>query len=93
MFMTYHTSKACLQLVNSETCLMNLLHSNMKLVMPGLMLTSLLASLDQTIVAVALPTIVSDIGGESGYSWVGTAYLLSKLLVTYFTSPSLMRFF
>lgn len=37
-----------------------------------------LAALDQTIVAVALPTIVRDIGGATGYSWVGSAYLLSK---------------
>lgn len=39
-----------------------------------------LASLDQTIVAVALPTIVNDIGGATGYSWVGSSYLLSTLL-------------
>lgn len=43
-----------------------------------LMLTLFLAALDQTIAAVALPTIVRDIGGESGYSWVGSAYLLSE---------------
>lgn len=43
------------------------------------MLAVFLAALDQTIAAVALPTIVKDIGGESGYSWVGSAYLLSKL--------------
>lgn len=40
--------------------------------------TVFLAALDQTIAAVALPTIVADIGGESGYSWVGSAYLLSE---------------
>ena len=44
-----------------------------------LMLAVFLAALDQTIAAVALPTIVKDIGGESGYSWVGSAYLLSRL--------------
>lgn len=36
-----------------------------------------LAALDQTIVAVALPTIVKDIGGAAAYSWIGSAYLLS----------------
>ncbi|EJD03251.1 MFS general substrate transporter [Fomitiporia mediterranea MF3/22] len=51
-------------------------HNNMKLVFPGLMLAVFLAALDQTIAAVALPTIVRDIGGQSGYSWVGSAYLL-----------------
>lgn len=44
------------------------------------MLTVFLAALDQTIAAVALPTIVKDIGGASGYSWVGSAYLLSVCL-------------
>ncbi|EIW79090.1 MFS general substrate transporter [Coniophora puteana RWD-64-598 SS2] len=52
--------------------------NNLKLVFPGLMLTTFLAAMDQTIAAVALPTIVKDIGGESGYSWVGTAYLLGS---------------
>ena len=46
-----------------------------------LMLTVFLAAMDQTIAAVALPTIVKDIGGESGYSWVGSAYLLSETLL------------
>lgn len=36
----------------------------------------LLASLDQTIVATALPTIVRDLGGLDQLSWVVTAYLL-----------------
>ncbi|TDL25972.1 MFS general substrate transporter [Rickenella mellea] len=51
-------------------------YNNMKIVFPGLMLTVFLAALDQTIAAVALPTIIRDIGGQSGYSWVGSAYLL-----------------
>lgn len=37
-----------------------------------------LAAMDQTITAIALPTIIRDIGGESGYSWAGTAYLLGS---------------
>ncbi|KZS98567.1 MFS general substrate transporter [Sistotremastrum niveocremeum HHB9708] len=53
-------------------------YNNLKIVFPGLMLSVLLAALDQTIVATALPTIVADIGGESGYSWAGTAYLLAS---------------
>ena len=44
----------------------------------GLMVTLLLAALDQTIVATALPRIVSDLGGLSSYSWVFTAYLLAS---------------
>ena len=43
----------------------------------GLMVTLLLAALDQTIVATALPRIVSDLGGITQYSWVFTAYMLT----------------
>jgi EmrB/QacA subfamily drug resistance transporter len=43
----------------------------------GLMVTLLLAALDQTIVATALPRIVGDLGGLTQYSWVFTAYLLA----------------
>jgi EmrB/QacA subfamily drug resistance transporter len=43
----------------------------------GLMAALLLASLDQTIVATALPRIVSDLGGLGLYSWAFTAYVLA----------------
>jgi EmrB/QacA subfamily drug resistance transporter len=48
----------------------------------GLLLVMLLAALDQTIVATALPTIVGDLGGLSHISWVVTAYLLAQTAVT-----------
>jgi EmrB/QacA subfamily drug resistance transporter len=51
-------------------------------VMSGLMLVMLLASLDQTIVSTALPTIVGDLGGLEHLSWVVTAYLLAVTVVT-----------
>src|SRR4051794_39766845 len=51
-------------------------------VMGGLMLVMLLASLDQTIVSTALPTIVKDLGGLEHLSWVVTAYLLAVTVVT-----------
>src|SRR4051794_29333893 len=47
-------------------------------VFSGLMLGMLLASLDQTIVATALPTIVGELGGLRHLSWVVTAYLLTS---------------
>ncbi|KAF8608521.1 MFS general substrate transporter [Ceratobasidium sp. AG-I] len=53
-------------------------HNNLKLVFPGLMLTVFLAAMDQTIVSTALPAMIADLGGSSGYSWVGTAYLLTS---------------
>jgi EmrB/QacA subfamily drug resistance transporter len=46
----------------------------------ALMLVLLLASLDQTIVSTALPTIVGDLGGISHLSWVVTAYLLAATI-------------
>jgi MFS family permease len=48
----------------------------------ALMLAILLAALDQTIVATALPTIVSDLGGLEHLSWVVTAYLLASTAAT-----------
>src|SRR4051794_18647796 len=42
----------------------------------------LLAALDQTIVATALPTIVGDLGGLTHISWVVSAYLLAQTAVT-----------
>jgi EmrB/QacA subfamily drug resistance transporter len=48
----------------------------------ALMLAMLLAALDQTIVATALPTIVSDLGGLSHLSWVVTAYILASTATT-----------
>ncbi len=51
-------------------------------VIGALLLVMLLAALDQTIVATALPTIVSDLGGLEHISWVVTAYLLAQTVAT-----------
>jgi EmrB/QacA subfamily drug resistance transporter len=48
----------------------------------GLMLAMLLAALDQTIVATALPTIVADLGGAEHLSWVVTSYMLASTVTT-----------
>ena len=48
-----------------------------RLIFAALLLVVLLASLDQTIVSTALPTIVGDLGGLDHLSWVVTAYLLT----------------
>jgi EmrB/QacA subfamily drug resistance transporter len=42
----------------------------------------LLSALDQTVVATALPTIVSDLGGAGHLSWVVTSYLLAQTVST-----------
>jgi len=51
-------------------------------VVGALMLTMLLAALDQTIVSTALPTIVGELGGLNHLSWVVTSYLLAITVVT-----------
>jgi EmrB/QacA subfamily drug resistance transporter len=52
------------------------------LILVALLSGMLLAALDQTIVATALPTIVGDLGGASHLSWVVTAYLLASTAST-----------
>src|SRR5436190_5700793 len=51
-----------------------------RLIFGALLLVLLLASLDQTIVSTALPTIVGDLGGIEHLSWVVTAYLLASTI-------------
>src|SRR6516164_9210861 len=53
-------------------------HQRVRLIFAALLLVLLLASLDQTIVSTALPTIVGDLGGLQHLSWVVTAYLLAS---------------
>ncbi len=48
------------------------------LTMAGVMLAMFLSSLDQTVVATAMPRIIADIGGFDRYTWVTTAYLVSS---------------
>ena len=52
-----------------------------KLIVMGAVLLGLfLGALDQTIVGVALPKIVSDLQGSDLYTWVVTAYLLTSTI-------------
>src|SRR5581483_9698641 len=57
-------------------------NERVRLIFSALLLVLLLASLDQTIVSTALPTIVGDLGGLAHLSWVVTAYLLASTVVT-----------
>lgn len=49
------------------------------IVFVGLQLGMMLSTLDNTIVATALPTISRDLGGISRLAWVVTAYLLAQV--------------
>src|SRR5579883_1065186 len=46
----------------------------------GLVLTLLLAALDQTIVGTSEPRIIASLNGFDRYPWVTTAYLLSSTI-------------
>ncbi|MBL7549156.1 MFS transporter [Frankia sp. AgB1.9] len=52
------------------------------LILIALGIGMLLAALDQTIVATALPTIVGDLGDAQHLSWIVTAYLLASTVST-----------
>src|ERR1041384_3966199 len=49
-------------------------------IISGVMLALLLASLDQTIVSTAMPTIVEELHGLEHFSWVFTAYMLGSTI-------------
>ena len=55
--------------------------TSVALVISSVAVLLLLASLDQTIVSTALPTIVADLGGLEHLSWVVTAYILASTIV------------
>ncbi|MCL4296627.1 MAG: MFS transporter [Anaerolineae bacterium] len=48
------------------------------LVTIGIMLSLFLASMEATVIATAMPTIVGQLGGLSIYSWVFSAYMLAS---------------
>ena len=57
-------------------------HRQILVIFSGLMLGMLLAALDHTIVATALPTITGELGGLNHLSWVVTSYLLASTVAT-----------
>ena len=46
----------------------------------GLLLTLLLAALDQTIVGTAMPRVIAELNGFDRYPWVTTSYLLTSTI-------------
>ncbi|WP_438827365.1 MDR family MFS transporter [Streptomyces otsuchiensis] len=53
-----------------------------RIVLVALMISALLAMLDNMIIATAMPTIVGDLGGLAHLSWVVTAYTLATAAST-----------
>ncbi|BBX02428.1 MFS transporter [Mycolicibacterium moriokaense] len=66
--------------LESPSALISLRRRN--IIFVAVLLGMLLAALDQTIVATALPTVVADLGGAGHQSWVVTSYLLASTIVT-----------
>jgi hypothetical protein len=52
------------------------------LIMFSLAIATLLVALDITIVTTALPTIAEEFNSASGYTWVGSAYLIANSAAT-----------
>jgi len=57
-------------------------HREVVIILLGLLTGMVLAALDGTIVATALPTITADLGGVDSISWVVTAYMLATTVST-----------
>jgi EmrB/QacA subfamily drug resistance transporter len=55
-----------------------MLRNRIILVTAGIMLSLFLASMESTVVATAMPTIVGQLGGLEHYSWVFSAYMLAS---------------
>ena len=53
-----------------------------RFVLGGMLLGLLLAALDQTIVATAMPRVVANLGGLELFAWVFSAYMLASTTIT-----------
>ncbi|MGG1399925.1 MDR family MFS transporter [Bacillus salipaludis] len=53
--------------------------NNLKFVVAGILLAILMAAMDNTIVATAMATIVSDLGGFDKFIWVTSAYMVAVM--------------
>jgi EmrB/QacA subfamily drug resistance transporter len=58
---------------------MNSKQSHLGLVLAGLLLSILMASMDNTIVVTAMGTIVGDLGGFDKFVWVTSAYMVAEM--------------
>ncbi|MBU5441118.1 MDR family MFS transporter [Paenibacillus sp. MSJ-34] len=58
---------------------MNLHHRKMGMTVAGLLLTILMASMDNTIVATSMGTIVGQLGGLDKFVWVTSAYMVAEM--------------
>jgi len=62
-----------------------LTHRQVRLTLVGVMFAMFLASLDQTIVATAIPRIMADLDGFDRVTWVSSAYIVASTSVVLIT--------
>lgn len=55
--------------------------ANVVLLFAGLLVTMLLASLNQTVLSTALPTIIGELNGVEHMAWVVTVYILASTIM------------
>ena len=78
MAQTQTGSAAAISVSEPQSLSTTVSRQRLVLIIIGVLLGMLLASLDQTIVGTALPRIVTELGGFDHYAWVVTAYLLAS---------------
>lgn len=76
------TNPAATSVADPESASVQLSPGQRNVIFLSVLLGMLLAALDQTIVATALPTVVADLGGAGHQAWVVTSYLLASTIVT-----------
>ena len=64
-----------------ETSTGHFTETERRVTIAGVLVVFLLSALDQTIVATAMPRIISELNGLALYSWVTTAYLLTSTVM------------
>lgn len=74
--------------MNSE----NEILKHFKLIIPGLMISLLIVSLDSTITSTAMPKIIASLGGLEYYVWPFTVYL-ATLIISAMVSGKLSDFY
>src|SRR6476469_6758332 len=70
------------EVATAEPAAPDLSRRQMNVLFGTIALGMLLAALDHTIVATALPTLVGDLGGGAHVSWVVTSYLITRTIAT-----------
>jgi EmrB/QacA subfamily drug resistance transporter len=75
-------NRGAAQKTTSSAAPVQFTHQQIRAVVIGIMLSILLAALDQTVVIPAVPAIAADLNGFGHLSWIVSAYLLTSTAAT-----------